>query len=271
MNIPFYPFICPYCGKELLLADNKSYVCENKHCIDISKSGHVNLLPVNQKNSIDPGDNKEMITARIKVMDKGYYKSLADNIIELLRPYSPESIIDAGCGIGYVPYRLKEAFPTALVLGTDISKYAIISASKHYKNIPFAVASSNNIPIASNSVDTLICAFAPVFSTEFLRVLTNNGVFVRVIPDEKHLFNLKQKLYETPTLNELDPELIEGFTLQQKVKVRDIFTAEKEEILSLVQMTPYFYHTKKSVLDTLIDMPSLIINQEFEVRIYTVN
>lgn len=270
MNIPYYPFICPFCGKALTLFE-KSYVCENKHLIDVSKNGYVNLLPVNQKNSVDPGDNKEMILARVKIMDKGYYKALADCIIELLRPYSPQNIVDAGCGVGYIPYRVKEAMPSSLVLGTDISKYAILSASKHYKNIPFAVASSNNLPVASHSVDAVICAFAPVFNLEFARILSEKGIFIRVIPDEKHLYALKSKLYDNPTLNQLDPLEIEGFTLLKVEKVRDTFTAYKDEILSLVQMTPYYYHTKQSALDELAIVPILTTGQEFEVRLYIKN
>jgi 23S rRNA (guanine745-N1)-methyltransferase len=270
MNTPIYPYICPFCGKELKLI-NKSYVCENEHCIDVAHSGYVNLLPVNQKNSNDPGDNKEMIQARVSIMNKGYYKALADNIIELLREFNPTSIVDTGCGIGYLPYRLNEAFPKAKILGTDISKFAIISASKQYKNIPFAVASSNNLPIKANSVNAIVCAFAPVFSTEFKRILAPDGVFVRVIPDEKHLFKLKEKLYDTPYINELDIEEIDGFTLLKKIKVRDIFTAEKEEILNLVKMTPYYYHTKKSSLDALCLEKSLTTNLELEVRLYKLN
>ncbi|HKL73341.1 MAG TPA: methyltransferase domain-containing protein [Clostridia bacterium] len=268
MSTPIFPYICPLCNKTLAY-NGKSYVCPNKHLFDVSKSGYVNLLPVNKKNSINPGDNKEMINARVAVMDSGYYKSLADCIIDLLAVYAPKSILDAGCGIGYLTNRLHQAFPSSQLLGTDISKYAINSASKQYKDIPFAVASSNSFPIESESVDAIVCAFAPVFSEEFLRILTARGVFVRVIPGAKHLLNLKAKLYDNPTLNEPDAEEIEGFDFIKSVTVVDTFNAKNNaELVSLVQMTPYFYHVKKSSLDVLSLIPSLIVGQEFDVRLY---
>jgi 23S rRNA (guanine745-N1)-methyltransferase len=268
MNIPTYPYVCPFCDNKLLLS-SKSYVCSNAHLFDVSKFGYVNLLPVNKKNSLDPGDNKEMIKARGVVMDNGYYKSLADSIIEIIKPYNIKSILDAGCGIGYLTHRLQLSYPKTMILGTDISKFAIIHASKKYKSIPFAVASSNSLPIKTSSIDALICAFAPVFSEEFLRVLSKGGIFIRVIPSEKHLFNLKALLYDTPNENETDKTQIDGFTFIKSIIVNDTFNAKSsDELLSLVQMTPYFYHAKKSAIEEISNIPSLLVNQEFEVRLY---
>lgn len=267
METPIYPYSCPICRKPLFF-NNKSYVCENKHLYDVSKTGYVNLLTVNKKNSLDPGDNKEMIIARLAIMDKGYYKSLSDCIIDLLTPYAPQSILDAGCGVGYLTYRLNEALKPTIILGTDISKHAINFASRRYK-LPFAVASSNDLPVKGSSADAIVCAFAPVFNQEFFRVLKENGVFIRVIPDKNHLINLKAKLYENPTPNELDAEEIEGFTFIKSITVKDTFDAlSSGELLSLVQMTPYFYHAKKSNLDNLLSISSMQVNQEFQVRLY---
>jgi 23S rRNA (guanine745-N1)-methyltransferase len=205
-------------------------------------------------------------------MDKGYYKSLADTIIELIAPYKVQSILDAGCGIGYLTHRMCLSYPENKILGTDISKFAIALASKQYKNIPFAVASSNSLCVESSSIDALICAFAPVFSQEFLRVLSKGGIFIRVIPSYMHLFNLKALLYETPTENEMDEENIDGFTFVKSVTVNDTFDAENsDELTSLVQMTPYFYHAKKSSVEKLSSIPTLLVDQQFEVRLYVKN
>lgn len=270
METPIYPYNCPICKKPLFF-NIKSYVCENKHLYDVSKSGYVNLLTVNKKNSLDPGDNKEMIIARLAVMDEGYYKSLSDCIIDLLTPYAPQSILDAGCGVGYLTDRLNKALRPTMILGTDISKHAINFASRRYK-IPFAVASSNDLPVKNSSIDAIVCAFAPVFNQEFFRVLKENGVFIRVIPDKNHLYNLKAKLYENPTQNELDAEEIEGFTFKKSITVSGTFNAtSSEELLSLVQMTPYFYHAKKSNLENISSIPSMQVNQEFQVRLYIRN
>ena len=262
-----YDFICPKCSSPLALK-GKSYVCENGHCYDLAKSGYVNLVLANQKNSAEAGDNKEMIEARKIVMEGNYYQKLADDIINYLSNNKINSILDAGCGIGYIPYRLSIAFPKATILGADISKEAILSASKKYKDIPFAVASSIRLPIKSSSVDALICAFAPVFSQEFCRVLGENGLFLRVIPDKKHLLSLKELLYETPYENELDPLEISGFEYIDTISSKKEIVASGKYLHSIIKMTPYYYHTRKSDIESLLSLGETAINLEFAIRIY---
>ena len=55
--------ICPICGEQL---DNqgRSYVCPNRHSFDVARQGYVNLLPVQQKHSQNPGDTREQVLSR---------------------------------------------------------------------------------------------------------------------------------------------------------------------------------------------------------------
>ena len=48
--------ICPLCG-EKLVQDGKSYICPNRHCFDMARQGYVNLLPVQNKHSLHPGED----------------------------------------------------------------------------------------------------------------------------------------------------------------------------------------------------------------------
>lgn len=54
--------VCPVCHKPLLERE-KSLTCENSHSFDIAGKGYVNLLLSQDKNSKDPGDNKDMAKA----------------------------------------------------------------------------------------------------------------------------------------------------------------------------------------------------------------
>ena len=44
--------LCPICG-ELLTKQDRSYRCEKNHSFDIARQGHVNLLPVQNKRSLN--------------------------------------------------------------------------------------------------------------------------------------------------------------------------------------------------------------------------
>ena len=159
-------FLCPHCG-EKLNGKNGSFMCVNGHCFDKARSGYVNLLPPNRKNSVSPGDNKEMIQSRVRVMNKGYYKPLAEAIGKIFAEFNPASVLDAGCGTGYLCGELKKSFPETEFIGTDISKFAIEQAAKKSKETAFAVCSSKRLPIRQAQLTRLYAPLRPFTSRNF--------------------------------------------------------------------------------------------------------
>ena len=69
--------ICPICAV-LLQRREKEYVCENRHSFDIARQGYVNLLTVQQKRSLHPGDTREQVLSRRAFLDAGCYAPIAD-------------------------------------------------------------------------------------------------------------------------------------------------------------------------------------------------
>jgi len=66
-------YLCPLCSAPLTLTD-RTWGCPQQHKFDMAKEGYVNLLPVQKKNSKDPGDNKQMMFARREFLNEGYYR-----------------------------------------------------------------------------------------------------------------------------------------------------------------------------------------------------
>ena len=75
--------ICPRCGCKLSRNGGSLY-CFFKHCYDLASSGYVNLVLSGAKAQDNSGDNKDMMQARRRTMDRGYYKALADKLIEIM-------------------------------------------------------------------------------------------------------------------------------------------------------------------------------------------
>ena len=187
-------FRCPVCKAEFSKEQN-SLVCENGHRFDISASGYVNLLPVQKKNSKVPGDSKEMVASRRNFLSKGYYEPLKDAVVKEISKIGKGVVFDCGCGEGYYTGGIAEVSEAAF--GIDISKTAVEKAAKKYKNAFFAVASAYDLPVKSESVDTVCDIFAPLSAEEFRRILVPGGYFLYVVPAEKHLMKMKEILYET--------------------------------------------------------------------------
>ena len=124
--------ICPICGEQL---DNqgRSYVCPNRHSFDVARQGYVNLLPVQQKHSQNPGDTREQVLSRRSFLEADFYAPIARALIDTAREMQAVGpILDIGCGEGYYCTRLAEAMDAELV-GLDISKEAVRCASAKYK------------------------------------------------------------------------------------------------------------------------------------------
>lgn len=115
------------------------------------------------------------------------------------------SLVDAGCGEGYYTARLVQALrasgKTPSAAAFDISKFAVKAAARRDKGhaVQWAVASSFAIPVADAAADCLVDIFSPAAAQEFARVVKPGGAFVFAVPGPRHLYGLKEVLYERLT------------------------------------------------------------------------
>lgn len=252
--------VCPKCRKPLILKD-RSFCCENRHSYDLAKSGYVNLVLGNTKTS---GDSKEMVKARSEFLNHGYYQPLSLRLNELLLEYHVAALVDAGCGEGYYTQR----FPVSSKFGFDLSKQALIEASKRDKRTRYAIASIFDLPVADDSVDAMVNIFAPIPFQEALRILRGKGILLVVSPAQKHLWGLKSVLYEHPYENELN----EVDSLSMKKIHEEILSypihVEREHIIPLFMMTPYYWKSGKDALKKLEELNSLDTEAAFRIQIF---
>ncbi len=273
--------VCTVCKHRLVqMIREKTYQCINDHNFDIAKQGYVNLLVNNQKKSRLPGDSKEMVHARTKFLSKGYYDTLSRRInecvIEQLNKISSNSynILDIGCGNGYYTNELMKSTQEknifAYYYGLDISKEAVKFASTSNKFITWVVANSYYLPFNENSFHCILSVFSPVKITECTRVMKNNGIFIRVLPGINHLIQIRDLIYETVILSdENDPaERYEGLKLIDESKVSFDISIKKDDILSLVGMTPHFWKTSKVNKEPLNDLVMLKVTIDMQILIY---
>ena len=270
--------ICPFCQKPLSDSGTKSYICEQNHSFDISKEGYINLLPVNKKKSKSPGDNEMMISARRMFLESGYYDTLIESLVSLIaNEFSFEnnefSVLDSGCGEGYYSEKVFNNIPnlSAKVFGTDISKFAIKSAAKKYKNNFYFVSSVYNLPIADNSIDVVLSIFAPIHPEEFYRVLSNKGYVIVVSPAENHLKELAELIYDNFRPHENNTTVEMPTLFEKHLSKRTTFEIEikdSETLLALLKMTPYYWNTSKESMEKLNNCNDINITCDFNITVF---
>ena len=262
-------FICPVCKEKLNLTD-KSYLCPNRHTFDISKDGYVNLLMSQQSSLKRHGDDKLMVRARREFLEKGFYEPLRNALCEAVsaRVEAGGFIADIGCGEGYYTGALASS-GEYVISGIDISKDALRYASKSLKDCRFAVASAFDLPYGDNTVDCALNIFAPSAYGEFLRILKDDGVLIKAVPFEDHLWELKCALYDVPYKNKPEKRDDELFRLVSVNELKYKITLNcNEDIMNLFMMTPYYYKTGRKETEKLMNLTELETTVHFGVEVY---
>ncbi len=269
-------FCCPVCGGTLTLAQN-GLRCPEKHCFDKAHEGYVHLLPASQMHTKIPGDNKEMVAARRSFLQTGGYEifsnALNGIVCGALRELKRPAILDAGCGEGYYTARLAKALTDAgkapHIAALDISKFAVKAAAKTGGDcIEYAVASSFHMPLKNVSFDAVINIFSPMVESEFARVLKKDGLFVFAVPGPRHLFGLKEVLYEKPYENTQQNVEYKGFRFEKRLPVQGKITVTGDQIMQLFAMTPYFWKTSKEGAEKLAALDSLTTEIHFDFLVF---
>ena len=78
--------LCPVCGEQLNKMD-RQYRCSRNHSFDVARQGYVNLLVVQQKHSLNPGDTREQVLCRREFLEGGFYRPLLDALTSLEEKY----------------------------------------------------------------------------------------------------------------------------------------------------------------------------------------
>lgn len=261
--------LCPLCGGLLRREENR-LVCPQNHSFDVARQGYVNLLPVNRKKSLHPGDTKEQVAARRTFLDGGYYAPIAEAVVEAAKEFCPQGreILDVGCGEGYYGTQVAAALSGAHLTGLDISKDAVRLAAGRHKQGTWICGTAASLPF-SKEFDLLISMFALTIPEEFSRVLKDGGIFIQVLAAEDHLMGLKQVIYPEIILKEKDsvPDL-PGFHRLSTIPVRFSFEAEGEQIENLLSMTPHFWRISREGAQRLQELKDLKDEASVVVNVY---
>ena len=246
-------FVCPICQENLILVET-SLKCNNRHSFDLAKFGYVNLAPqIKQSANYD----KENFQNRQQILEAGFYQAILEAISDLLASSeSAKTILDIGCGEGFYSRKLQENHPEKNFYAFDISKDSVQIAAKSEPNwaVNWFVGDLARLPIKDASMDILLDIFSPANYGEFHRVLSEDGILIKVIPTENHLKEVRQKVQDQLTKKEYSNQDIknhfqEHFTILSSQTASLTKTITAEQLPALLSMTPLLFHVDQSKID----------------------
>ena len=246
-------FFCPICQENLALVET-SLKCFNRHSFDLAKFGYVNLAPqIKQSANYD----KENFQNRQQILEAGFYQAILETISDLLtNSKTSQTILDIGCGEGFYSRKLQESHSDKTFYAFDISKDSVQIAAKSEPNwaVNWFVGDLARLPIKDASMDILLDIFSPANYGEFRRVLSQNGILIKVIPTENHLKEIRQMVQDQLTKKDYSNQDIkehfqEHFSIQssQTASLTKPITAEQRQ--ALLSMTPLLFHVDQTKID----------------------
>jgi len=213
-----------------------------------------------------------MAAARTRFLEGGWYVPLREKLCELagaLAPHAP-ALLDAGCGEGWYTQAMAAVVveKRGRIAGIDLSKPAVKKAARRCPAGEFAVGTLYHLPVADSAIDLLVNCFSPLAVVEFARVVKPGGKFLYVVPGPRHLWELKESVYERPYENGEKREEYPGFRYLDVVPVETRFTLpDAQAIQDLFRMTPYYWKSPKSGAERLAGLERLTVTGQFRVHV----
>ncbi len=257
-----------------LVEADRTWRCSKGHAYDTAKEGYLNLLLVQQKGSLAPGDDKAMVAARARFLARGFFEPVAAKVFDLVLKMNPRTIVDAGCGEGYyleaLSNRLKESVPQVALAGFDISKEAVRAAAKRKVPIAWAVASNRRIPFQP-PIDLLLSMFGFPIWESFRAMQPEGGAVLLVDPGEDHLLELRELIYPEVKKNPppaLTDAVKAGYILESEERLRfSVNLPDPQAIQDLLMMTPHGHRISKEAEERLARIKQITVNADIVFRV----
>lgn len=246
------------------MVDAKSLICDNHHCFDLARQGYINLLTHANKTKYD----KQMFQSRRIIFQSGFFDPLMEKISREVINRSKNKInrialLDAGCGEGFLLSGIKErirrdAAIDLLGVGVDIAKEGIITAAKEYPDSLWCVADLAKCPFKSRQFDFILNILSPSNYLEFKRMVCEDGIIIKVIPESGYLEELRQIFYEQTEkehyINDKTVDLFqENLLLTDMQRLRYNVHMDSALIEHLIKMTPLAWGAAEDRLQKALD------------------
>jgi 23S rRNA (guanine745-N1)-methyltransferase len=178
------------CGMALV-REERRLVCPRGHSFDVARSGYINLLQPQDRRSKQPGDTAAAVGARRRLHDRGVTEPLLRAIGDFAGARGSDIVLDAGCGDGFYLGSLarENGFDAH---GIDISTPAVDAAARRYPRCEWIAANADRfVPYADRSFSIVLSITARMNSSEFRRVLRDDGKLLVAIPAPDDLIELR--------------------------------------------------------------------------------
>ncbi|MDB9773797.1 class I SAM-dependent methyltransferase [Candidatus Pelagibacter sp.] len=160
----------------------------------------IQCMKVAKKYSYDYWDGNRMYGYGGYKFIPGRWTPIAKKIIKDYKLTNRSSILDLGCGKGYLLFEIKKILPKINILGYDYSKYAIINSKKEIKKYLKVKDIRNKFSFKNNQFDLVLSLgtlhnfeLSDLYKTikEINRIAKRKYIMVESFRNDTEQFNLQ--------------------------------------------------------------------------------
>lgn len=250
-------FACPICQSDVHIDNLSRMICDNRHAFDIAKQGYINLM----NKPLTTNYHKQLFLARQQILtETTLYQSVIQAIVKIIEQSVPKeqlTILDMGCGEGSHLVQICRGLSKSSVgIGIDISKEAIATATNHEDSIIWSVADIAQVPLKEHQADVVLNFLSPSNYAEFDRMMHDDGIIIKVVPNEDYLREIRDHLFQhTEKKNYSNQAVIDRFRekyhIMTQQTIRDVHEIDQDTLDTFTQMTPLTWSASPAQLERL--------------------
>lgn len=267
-------FACPICKSPMNVKELASLVCSKNHSFDFTKQGYVNLTTHQAKNKY----SKDLFEARKQViMEFQFFEPMIHEIANKMQHFIQKPsfrCVDLGSGEGSHLVALSSRLGSDEIVGVgvDLSKEGIFVAAKNYPNKIWTVADLANTPFQDHTFDVILNILSPSNYGEFNRLLKEDGIVIKVIPESNYLKEIREVIFsntdkQSYSNDDTVERFQERFTLIDQTRVTYTKKLNNEALQLLAKMTPLTWSASATALQPLLEKESLEITVDLTILI----
>jgi len=270
-------FKCPICSNKMEIYNMKSLICSRNHCFDLSKNGYLNFLLSSNRAEYD----KLMFKSRNIMCKNGFFEPLVELISEIIvkqigsNVFNKVIILDVGCGEGshlnqIIGKLQKKTGINFEGVGIDISKEGIQVASKAYPDHVWCVGDLARSPFMDKKFDVILNILSPSNYSEFNRIISNNGILIKVVPGNNYLKELRKLFYYKTSKESYSNEKVlnhfnNSFPLIDKEQLQYTVALDRADLENLIKMTPLSWSATQEKVESVLSIGIDKITVEFTI------
>ena len=229
------------CGRALTRADRR-FACTAGHSFDVARSGYISLLQPQDRRSSEPGDAKDAVTARARLLDAGVGRAAIDAIVARA-PATSDTLVaaDLGCGSGELLGTVASGRDVCGV-GIDLSSAAAEMAARKFPSLTWIVANADRgLPLLDASVHLITSLNGRRHVDECARVLSQEGTLILAVPAPDDLAELRAQVQGEAVARDRADSVVAAhearFSLADRFTVRTRHQLQGEELRDLLRGT----------------------------------